>query len=276
MAKFIQASSTYSYGSSTVLLEWTLDVPHEGYAVSIYRSPDGIGDWTLITPEAAGVTGGRFEDKSFRLPDMAQQLTYRLDLEPVNSNGDVADVLHSVLATPSEYLSLGARDRRTVRGMVMAEITRLKRGAGVPCWLLAPLKNPTTRSVYEQLTGLRAAVGCKNDDANLANYFTHPFQTWVQLKQQVNRMERTQDGEGIEEEVKLTARLPGYPVPRSYYLLVLPDSDRRFLLDTVQQAFLYRGVVPVCYDVSLIELNRTDPHYRLVMPPLDRRLNFPA
>lgn len=255
----------------SALLEWQLmpDAPPVG--ASVYRSVDGLGDWELISDPEALNTSGYLVDRSIKANDMTQLLSYRIDLEHLA--GDGSSVLSSTMVHPDPRVLVGSAERAHVRRMIMSEIMRLRRGPGIPCFIYAPIIKPAS------MNSPVVNIPCPQDDTTFGYYFGHgfspPFQTWVQLMQQTNHRSLEPDGTGSRESVSLAARLPGYPYVRSYYLLVIPGVDRRFVLGDKQTPGLYRGVHPITFDVQLHELVRSDPRYRVPVPPLDPKLASP-
>lgn len=275
MSVLSHVSCAVEYGSLRALIEWQFRAgTAPGLGVSVYRSPDGLGDWQIASNPEQLVTNGRFVDMDIGVQDMTQRLSYRLDIELLDGDGSASSVIESVLVHPTPDALRGYNEHKAVRRMLLTEVFRLRRGVGLPCFVYAPLIRPT------DLNAPNTVYACPEGDTTYGSFFGHgfspPYQTWMHLTSQQETRTLEKDGTGMQEQVELTARFPGYPTLRSYYLVVLPGSDRRFVVGERVQAGLYRGVVPITYDVQLHELVRSDPRYRVPVPELQPALASPS
>lgn len=262
-----------AYGMDQCVVRWTLNADYTGHGVLLYRSLDGLTDWSLVNPQDEPLFGVEFLDGDIGPFSMLDNLHYRLDAEDPET--------HEILEGPTVAAAplLFGQDGRTAAQMINQELVRLRKGAGVPAYLIAPLRSGAPAG-NTSLSGVTTVVPCPAADTAygslFAGGFERPYQTWVQLITTQQKQQDRPDGTGTVESVVVQARLPAFPSPRRGYLVVLPSLDQRYVVDGDIQPFLYRSLIPIAYQVTLKRLRPDDARYRLPVPMLDLSLTTPA
>lgn len=262
------------YGPRTCAVTWALKPAYQDWGVLVYRSPNGLNEWSLLNLDAEPVYGcNQLVDVTWPDSSKLDAVHYRLVAEEKSTGRS----LESNVINAHEQMSLA--DYLAARKHMMAEVLRLRRGPGRPAFLVLPgvegAVNPGMNGSTWQLSSLRTfeqagGMALLPDTALVA------FQTWVQLLQTKRARQNRADGTGSDEHVSVPARLPGWPAPVPGSLLVLPDTDDRYVVGPVTQPFSFRSIVQVAWQVELSLLSRSDDRYHWPVPAVDPRLATPV
>jgi hypothetical protein len=252
-----------SYGERMALVTWSLPPGYEDGKVYVYRSPTGVeksSDWILLNPDnpVTGITF--FEDTDF----VNFSFFYRLLLEHGDQEYDSA-----IIGTFSEQLT------RNQYGLLYqlrhSEYLRMRYN-GVPVLHCIPPTEGDLSSAFDPYTGSLAGTYCVDPDA-FGTWFANGFKTIVQTRCEIvgiapiNRIE-SENGASKKDSTQMQFRLLGFPKPGIGHMLVLPYTDRRFVISGNIQSYELRGFLPVAYDVVVDELPFNDPRMKLQLPPL--------
>ena len=267
---FVSVSVQPAYRTGQCVVTWKKSVPFQSHGVLVYRSLDGVSDWTLLNiDDEPVVLQEQLLDTDLPRDTQLDRVHYRLVLENMQT-GEM-----TVGDTLAFFEGMNRRDYQAARRFLVAELQRLRTGAGIPIFLVMPARRPTTPGV-DPVT-VQVIDNCAYDAAGgYLSGFGQPMQTWVQLLGMTHTQQSEQTGTGISEKAETTARLPGFPQPVLGTLVVLPTSDDRYTVGETITPFAFRGLVPVAYQVTLTRLTRDDPRYRIPIPKLDARLALPS
>ena len=135
--------------------------------------------------------------------------------------------------------------------------------------LLEGEKNPA----YDDLTGQQLIADCPEDDSYGLPYkggYGPPVRTWLELYQiGPEKYSDKTDGKGADTTYDVRARMLAFPKPMTNHLVIHPPTDNRYVVGEIVQPYLFKGLFPVAYDVTLKLLRRNDPRYRVVVPQLE-------
>lgn len=263
---FVSISVHPCYGCGEAVISWQLMPGHEKTGVLVYRSLDGQDPWLLLNPDDEPVVSGSFVDVTIPRDTQFDQVMYRVALDDDSPPGwDVGF-----------FETLSEADQRTSRSMMVAELQRLRRGAALPAFLFNERREGVQTGGYDPVTRTMSDLRKADAGGGVIYRYGLPTQTWVQLLQV--SMSRTQQNDGTtdKETTIIPARLPGFPLPVCGSLIVLPGSDERFVVGSNVEAYRYRGIVAVAYQVQLEKLAKHDVRYQIPVPRLDRRLTQPS
>lgn len=248
-----------SYGQKKTLVEWTLPVQYQNGQIYVYRSLTGTAPWECLNPSAPVSAGSNYQDDEFVVDNRIQPVHYRLMLEHDGKRyGSPAIHLLQEL-TKSQYGVARAMLIRELRGMRLSG----KGGNGIRVFHYPVLSRLDEKT--DVRTGQATDVPCPNEGLS---GFASPVETWVKLGATRTTMQDRPDGDGVNIEVTTPARLLSYPKPMRGNVIVDPISDDRYAVDSVVDAFRFRGIVAIAYQVNLRLLARGDERYRLPVPSI--------
>ena len=262
---FIDVTVQPSYGARKVLISWVTAVGFPDLKFYILRSiHNGAPPWKALSSTA--VEGSSFEDDAFVIDNRMQQVHYRLvAVDPEGNQYNSAVVGMYDKLTRGEY---GA-----VHKMLKLEYTRMRAGNGLRVLHFQPLADGTPNPNFDPETGQTLIATCP-DDGNYGLPYEGGFgpavQTWIELMQvgpEVN-MDKP-DGKGADTTYDVRAKMLAFPKPMTNHLIVHPATDNRYAVGEQVQPYLFKGLVPIAYDVSLRLLRREDPRYKLPVPQLE-------
>lgn len=264
-----------AYGGNHAVLRWVVGKAFIEWGALIYRSPDGVTSWELLNPDDEPVFTNEFLDTNLPAAARLDRVHYRIDLEHPTS-GDFVE--GPVLAF---YEQLSPSDYARASLMIRAELKRMSRGAGIPMFHYVPLSRGVVNPFFDSVTWLQSGSECKcNPDKSygmpFVGGFGPPLQTWVQLLNVQRSREWKDDATGTKDSSRATARLLSFPHPALGHMLVHPATDDRYVVVAGEvKPFLYRGMVQIGFEVTLILLRRTDSRYQVRVPALDKDLALP-
>ncbi len=267
---FVSVSVQPSYQHGSCVVAWKRSLEFEQHGVLVYRSLDGISNWQLLNQhDEPLVLQEQFLDETLPVNTKLDRVHYRLVLEDMTTGALTTG------ETLAFFERMSLQDYRTARRFMVAELQRLRTGAGVPAFLVMPRRQGVGAGV-DAVTSQVIDSCTYNASGGDAAGFGTPLQTWVQLLGSTQVQQSAQDGTGTIELVETPARLPGFPQPIRGTLVVLPLTDDRYVVGDTVTPYAFRGLVPIAYQVTLARLGRQDPRYRVRIPRLDARLAQPA
>jgi hypothetical protein len=240
--------------------------------VFFYRSETGAGGWTLLNPTSPAVgTSGTFLDLTAVNIDPFTIPRYRGLVDNGGApetwlKGPIVSALDRI--TRKEYFLARAIIRREYRSFSGPK------GNGIRAFHLVPKDSGTAIATHDSQTGQTLGPSCADDpDSGFGmpwqGGFHPPLQTWVHLFQvPAVRIEDRQDMTGENRSAIAHLRLLAFPKPEVGHLIVLPESDRRYVVNASIESFTLRGSIPLFWEVEGMLLERTDARSRLRMPAL--------
>lgn len=264
-----------SYGRDSVFLSWTLLPGYSDGKVYVYRSPTGIpvsNDWEMLNENSPveGVTV--FHDGTFYDKHDFRKWYYRL-LWVKNSQEYDSPIIgmFSEGLNKTEYGMLYTMRRR--------EYLRMRKGNGVRAFHCVPTTTGKKAPTYDPIMG-KNLVHCAEGDALSSNFdqaFRTCFQTWIEVtKIGSQNLEQQSDGSGFKEKQQFELRLLAFPQPEVGHIIILPKSDQRFIVDGSVQPYMFKGYLPVAWDVQVSLLSKSDPRHKLVVPDLLDDPDYPV
>lgn len=267
---FVSVAVQPSYGSAQAAVRWTLSVQYQTGGVLVYRSLDGLEPFILLNPGDEPIRDTSVFLDHIPVDTLLNKILYRLDVEM--PDGTIIDG-----ETVGFFEAISERDHRTARAQLCAELKRLReRRAGVPAFTFNPRRDGVINQGYDTVTGVVADLCQFDKQGGAPHNYTTPFQTWVQLLAPTQTRKDQADQAGSIEVITTPARLPGFPQPQPGALVVLPYTDDRYVVGETVTPFLFRGLVPIGYQVQLTMIPRTDARYRVPVPNLDPRIALPG
>ena len=246
-------------------MRWSLQENAGDAVVYVFRSTDGVGSWKLITEEPV-LGSGMALDADFTLNDLAHIPYYRA----------VAVIAGKEYDSPiiSAFESLTRSQFAAVRRIMQLEVLRMRppQGNGLTVWHYVPLTSGDPNPAYDHVTWQQRGVECP--DAADPSYglpfkggYAPPCMSFIEVGQRRTTEQDRPDGTGTAQSVELiTARMLAFPSPARGHLLVHPANDDRWVVESVVEPYMFRGIAVIAHQVSLHLLRRSDPRYQLPVP----------
>lgn len=261
---FIDIVVQPSHGSRKLLISWTVAQGFEDMKFYIFRSVNnGAPPWKAIS--TTPISGTSFEDDKYIVNNRMRKVFYRL----VGIDDDGTEYKSPII---SSYDKLKKGEFGHVQKMMYQEYLRMHSGNGLQAFHYLPLAEGEVNPAYDKETGQKLIADCPDDESYGLKYkggYGPPVQTWIEL----NRIGPEQnneraDGQGSDTTYSVTARMLAFPKPMTNHLIVHPTTDNRYVVDSVVQPYLFKGLISIAYDVNLKLLRRSDPRYRVSVPAL--------
>jgi hypothetical protein len=228
----------------------------------VLRSLTGAGNWVPLN-ETPMLYARSFTDETFSIRDLTLQPHYQV----VAQLPGIEPVLSPVIG-PFTHLSppqFGA-----VRQMINRELQRMQFN-GTPIWHFIPLTSGEPSLEFDANTWQQLAV--EKPDPKDPSFglpfkggYAAPFQTYMEAGQKTVTETDRPDGSGTEQKITMEARMPAFPIPARGHMLAHPATDDRWVIDSIVEPFLFRGVAAVAHKAKLLLLMRSDPRYRVTLP----------
>lgn len=257
-----------SYGKGKAYVTWRLPRPFNSGDVFVYRSWDGNEPWECLNADAPVISVDHFEDSLFFEQGYLTITYYRLLL------------VHDGQNYPSPVIGLLDHLTRPqyggVQTMMGLEFLRMRAGNGIKVFMLPPLVTGVPAAGVDPLTWQKLKTTCDDTAPGtdgfgrpLAGGYGTPLTTWVELMGPATMDKADNDSMGVSiEELTTKARFLAFPRPQRGYLIVDPQSDNRYVVDATIQAYNFRGITPIAYDLDLQLLERGDPRYKVEVPAM--------
>ena len=261
---FIDIVVQPSHGDRKVLVSWVLAQGFASLKVYVLRSVhNGAPPWVAISNSA--VPGQSFEDDAFVIDNRMQTVHYRLvGVAADNTRYDSPIVGMFDKLTRAEYGG--------VHKMIKMEYTRMRSGNGLRAFHYLPLVEGENNPNYDEETGQHLIATCPDDDSYGLPYlggYGPPVQTWLELMQigpEINTDKP--DGKGADTSYNVRARMLAFPKPMTNHLVIHTPTDNRYAVGEQVQPYLFKGLIPIAYDVQLRLLSRSDNRYKVPVPAL--------
>ena len=266
-----------AYGFEQALISWTLNPSFDSGHVYIYRSPNGVevsDEWEILNLDNPVIGTNFFIDNELDDKNFFRHYFYRLVLEFDDQFYD-----SPVIGMFNE--GLNKSEYGVLRYMRKQEYLRMRSRNGVRVLHCIPTIQGTLSDGVDPVLSGRLGTPCKDGDKEDpemyegTNLFTKQFstvsQTWAEI-QSVGALtvEQVEDSLNnfLSQQYKL--RLLGFPTPEVGHMIVLPNTDKRLLITNNINPFLFKGYLPIAYEVVAEELPRTDSRYKIPLPVLNQ------
>lgn len=214
------------------------------------------GPWTAISPELLNVFAFVEVDKR-RIITKDPVLFFRIKL--VTPNG----TYFSEVATPyGDFMT--RREYLLVKDMMRREVLQQKKMAGIMVdeWIQNIYGQPCPYC-RDPITGESTTTNCKYclGYARIPPYHG-PYRVWGTFSPTSRNIEIKGDGTGLQQVYSYQVRIVGFPYLKDRDVLVDITSDKRYVIDGLQNLMEIRSV-PVVQLVRVLELPTSDPAYKL-------------
>lgn len=277
MAKvFRSVSAQPAYGQNKVVVTWTLDPDYEQGDIYVYRSPTGIAtssDWEILNPDDPVQSGlGFFTDTEMTDNSLFRYWHYRLLLELGSEEHDSEIVgMFSEDFNPTEFGALYTMRR--------SEYLRMRVGNGIRIFHAIPaFSGDRTASYDTQLEkDLQRCSGGDGYGTGWTPGYPNVIQTYAEMLAAGDE-KTTQDPEGIgfTQDQVCRFRLLAFPRPDTGHLIILPQSDVRYVITDTVSPYLFKGHLPVAWEVNASPLKKDDIRYKLEVPDLVPDQEYPV
>ena len=270
---FLSVSLQPGYGTRTCAITWNVPAELQRGTVFIYRSMTGLGPWTIVNDKKHGTPAsvGYFVDRvDAFIESTLMTMHYRLLLEVEKEKFDSPIVNLRTHLTPREY--------GIVKDIMFLELKNMRSGNGVPAFIFAPLRRgiPAPGFDFEtnQMQGTGMTVpGQESYGEAFVGGYGPPAITWVmKMGAMTTAFTKSPDGNGSQESTEVSARLLAFPRPVSNYMIVLPLMDERYAVGEIIKPFMFKGMLPIGYEVRLNPIPRTDARYKVPVPPMPEEM----
>jgi hypothetical protein len=251
------------YAARHCAVVWEVKEDFEGFPVFVYRSDTGGPPWVLLNKDDPAVMGF-FVDNEFNNDSKHIIPHYRLLL--------VCGEEKYPSPTIGLFETVKRHEYGIARAIIAMEFKRMSTGNGLKCFLFPLKRQGTPAAGVDPLTNQKLEAGCNESEGTgygelLSGGYGEPVITWVELygeKQLVSADDSTK-GASVEKAITEARFLP-FPRPLRGYMAVFPDTDNRYVVGEIVQAFMFKGAVPVAYRVQLSLLERSNPRYGVPLP----------
>lgn len=255
------------WGAGSARIEWEVTSGVVGENIYLYRSPLGLpGTWERITPDPQ-TRAGTFVDTGVPRDDLHAFHYYRgliadSDVEDTWLRGEAISALSTL--TRREYHVIKTILRREWRDMV--------RGNGVAALHCIAKESGELASGVDPVMRVTSAAACPGDTNYgygqlFAGGFHEPVATRVRFLQIAKQADTdTEDATGARQDREVSLRLMAFPRPRKGHMIVLPDSDRRYVLTDSIQPFWFKAEYPVAWECKAMLIEQRDARHKLPSP----------
>lgn len=253
MNPFIDVRVLPSYGQLTALVTWTVTDAFRDANFVVFRSPDGINDWK----EIGSVLGKDFfADSNLITFGKLDQRYYRIILQKNGKRFDSPSI--------GTFGTVSRREFGAARKIMDIEMRELQHATEVLIFKLKYTEKQCpvcTDPDTEQQIGTTLCKTCYGTAVE-GGYWPgiKSFSRFLKIGPIVQL--DSADGTGTRDMVKVDARFIGFPNLRKNDLIVVPQSDQRYLIETNNVGYL-NGKIPICQEVQMVLLRRTDIRYQL-------------
>jgi len=255
------------WGSGQARIVWETSAAAVGEDIYLYRSAQGLPDtWTRITPTPRA-RNGSFVDTTVPRDDLHSFYYYR---------GLIADSADETTWLKGESISalssLTRREYGIIKTILRREWRDMVRGNGVEALHCVLKKGGELAAGVDPVTGIPATNACPGTPGygygqTYAGGFHPPVKTRVRfLKIGVKKDADTPDATGQRQDKEVGLRLMAFPRPRNGHLIILPDSDRRYVLTDSIQPFWFKAEHPVAWECQAMLIDHRDARHQL---PID-------
>jgi hypothetical protein len=272
-----------AHGFGQVLVNWTLAEGFKSSKVYVYRSADGVSyseSWEILNENTPVQYINFFVDDTF--DDKVSSRDYYYRLVALNNNTYYDS---PVIGMFSE--GLNKKEYGVLRYMRKQEYLRMRARNGIRILHCIPAISGELAVGTDPILKARVAPPCKDGDKEdpamqqgiglYRKEFSAIVQTWAELTTigELGVAPR-EDAPGNRTTQQYVFRMLGFPSPHIGDMIVLPTSDKRFSITNNIKPFLFKGYLPVAYDVMAEEIDINESRYKIPMPQLLDDPKFPT
>jgi hypothetical protein len=285
---FSNIKITPSYGSKTCSITWTLASKYnsEKYAVNLYKSRDGYTDWFKLNKTPIEATLGLGFDKKtltdIQFKNKGQVINWHYKLELVQVyivNGNEISYKPIIQTPPfGIYCSLNSAEYSTLRSMLENEtLTQdninvyILRPKGLSGKSIYSLTNNRNYKTVDYLT--QEHSGVSTDDESYGQTilcgYSNPIATEISIQTIQNKHTDDPNGQGTLTSKQIVFEGFSYPRLVKGDIIVIPETDERYVFEQYQSENLFKGVIPFTYIGIAKLLPRNDMAYKFNLNDLE-------
>ena len=224
------------------------------WTFTVEEGPSSEGPWIVISPPLVNIFS--WFDGKRRVVGKDPVLFFRVKL--VTAEG----IHYSAIKTP--YGDLDRREYLLVKDIMRREVLQQRTLAGVlaKLWIKATWGAKCTNCI-DPITGDVISSNCAlcMGTGRLPPYHG-PYDVWATFTPTQRNLELKPDGTGLHQPYTWMIRMVGFPYAKDYDIVVDTASDKRYIVDGVNNELEIRRV-PVIQVLHANELPVSDPAYRL-------------
>lgn len=251
-----------SYGQAQALVRWAVnqELQAANPEYHLWSSPDGAGDWRRVNSDP--VDDLEYLDTDFTYNSRLSIPHYRV----LAITDDGTEVEGPVVGL---FAQLTRREYSACRQMIRQEYRQIRhdgwrvlhyiprtRGQIVPGWDTHTDQQTSDCPADQDGYGQKYVGGYRPPFATVL----HPQDVGPLIKQ------IRDDGLGVFDQNKITARMLAFPRPEKGHLIVHPETDNRYVVTEAVKPWAFKGSYPIAYSAQLELLRREDRAYRLPLP----------
>lgn len=248
-----------AYAKNSAVVSWSVLPGYAGAEFYVFKSyNNGTPPWTLAT--TTPVFADSYVDTSLTV---SKDPYYRVLMvhEGVEYDSPVVGA----------YDKMSKAQYGGISKMMGLEYRRMRSGNGIQVLHYIPLLTGDYTDNVDPDTEQQYGIPCPEDEDDLGLKFKGgygpPIYTWLEISRfGEDKKEEAQNGLDISESLIHSAHLLAFPRPRPGHLFIHPPTDNRYVVTSVVQGNLFRGVFPISYDTNIQLLRRSDPRYRIIIP----------
>jgi len=251
---FIDVSVIPMHGALQARVKWVVRDGFVEGTFNIFKSPDGLNNWKQI-----GSVSGRhvdFVDHDLITRGRLDEAYYLVKLNWRNQQFASNVISTFGRLSRSEFAAVRLimkREWETLRRFTKAKFFKL-RSDGQHC---PRCTDPDTG----QQIGIALCPICYG--TSFEGGFYDPIDTFIQVGTISPKVqEDSREGVGSSDPVTVKARGTAYPIMEKNDMFVVPDTDKRYLIDVIEYGY-YNGKVPVYAEIQLQMLARNDIRYQV-------------
>jgi len=264
---FFNIDVSPTHGSRACRLSWDIDPAYVTADIYVYFSTTGVtGSWDLRT-NAPLTNVQSFVDDKFVMTNKIDVGYYRLLAVLGQDKKPSAAIPIFGAITPKEY--------GIVNRIMQYEWRESRTSNGIPMYHCVPKDHGDPAANVDSMTGQYVGVNCDADHPSYgmpyAGGYWNPFLTWVRLRTiNLSNIKDNPAGLGKEDDHVVQARLLAFPRPVRGHMFVNAVTDERYVVSEAPiKPYMLRGTTPIAYEVTMEQLARNDPRYKLPMPADD-------
>lgn len=250
---FIDVVVSPAYGQNQARISWRMRPGYQYGRFTIFRSPDGLNDWRELgsTDRDAG-----FIDNGVISDGKLSQFFYRVELQK--------DGKHYSSAVISTLGALTQTEFGACYYIMTLEYKQLLQCSKILIFKLR-VTSPRCPACVDPDTGQKIGISlcevCYGTGFE-GGYWPGVISYMRLLTQSPVTQLDSADGAGSTDPSMYKMRTLAYPPLIKDDMIVVPDSDHRYLVDTQEISYL-KGKAPILSMVDMTLLRRTDVRYKL-------------
>lgn len=263
---FVDVQVSPSYGKNTCVVNWMLLPQYLDGMVFVFRSTDGVR-FDLLNEQPL-IRAAYYIDETMPADNRIDMIYYRLLL--VHTTGEYDSPIIGFFDKINRY------EYGLVHSIIQKEFLKMRSGQGLEILYYCPLTAGTPCEFVDiesqQVTGAECEDGSGDPTQDCYGQkfkggFAAPVKTWMKIQESGPIVIIDSEvGLGQVDEYTAQARMLAFPRPKRDDLIIHVPTDNRYAIGEVVKPYMFKGIVPVAYEVKLHLLRRDDPRYRVPVP----------